>query len=52
MSKTIINEEYIEIISNDFKLRNKIASFDLDNTLVRTKSGKKFPIDETDWEFN
>ena len=52
MSKIIINDEYIEIISNDFKLKNKIASFDLDNTLIKTKSGKIYQLDENDWEFN
>jgi len=28
-----------------------IACFDLDYTLIKPKSGKKFPIDHTDWEF-
>ena len=52
MSKTITNEEYVEIISSDFKIKNKLAGFDLDNTLIRTKSGKKFSEDSNDWEFN
>ena len=52
MSKIIINDNYVEIISNDFKLKNNIAIFDLDFTLIRPKNGKKFPNDqETDWEF-
>ncbi len=52
MSKIIINNDYVEIISNDFKLKNNIAFFDLDFTLIRPKNGKKFPSDqETDWEF-
>ena len=28
---------------------NKIYFFDLDNTLIKTKSGKKFPVDKHDW---
>jgi bifunctional polynucleotide phosphatase/kinase len=28
-----------------------IASFDIDFTILRPKSGKKFPIDENDWMF-
>lgn len=43
---------YILIKSNDFEFKNgiKVAGFDFDFTLVKTKSGKKFPIDENDWE--
>lgn len=29
----------------------KIAGFDLDDTLIKTKSGCKFPISENDWEW-
>ena len=28
-----------------------IACFDLDYTLIKPKSGKKFPIDKNDWEW-
>ena len=53
MTKVISNDQYLEIISKNFKLRSKIASFDLDNTIIKTKSGKVFPEDqETDWIFN
>ena len=30
--------------------KDKIAGFDLDYTLIKTKSGKLFPIDKDDWE--
>ena len=30
---------------------NKIILFDLDNTIIKTKSGKVFPINKNDWTF-
>lgn len=45
------NNEYIEGTYVDFKYMNNIAAFDLDGTLIRTKSGAIFPKDENDWVF-
>lgn len=32
--------------------RSSIAAFDLDGTIIRTKSGSRFPKDANDWMFN
>lgn len=46
-----ITKNYLEGTTTNFKFMDKIASFDLDNTIIKTKSNKKFPIDEHDWIF-
>ena len=35
----------------EFKYSRRVAAFDLDSTLIKTKSGGTFPKDEYDWEF-
>jgi bifunctional polynucleotide phosphatase/kinase len=42
----------MKTLHHKFTKSNKfIASFDLDNTLIRTKSGNKFPLDGNDYEY-
>ena len=36
---------------NNFYIRQKIAAFDMDHTLVKPKNNRKFPKDENDWEW-
>ena len=38
-------------INNKRQTKVKIAGFDFDNTLVKTLSGKTFPINEDDWDY-
>lgn len=31
--------------------KQEVRCFDLDGTIIKTKSGKKYPVDIGDWEF-
>lgn len=39
------------LIADKFSKTDKIASFDIDDTIIKTKSGKPFAIDKNDWTF-
>lgn len=43
--------DYLVGKTNTFSLTNKLACFDLDDTLIKTKSGNKFPKNKYDWKF-
>jgi DNA 3'-phosphatase len=45
------NDNYICGKHKNFKFRSKLAIFDLDDTIIKPKSGKKFSEDEDDWRF-
>ncbi|KAJ8981130.1 hypothetical protein NQ317_007905 [Molorchus minor] len=49
---TMDNKEVLIYTSEDCKGSSKIAAFDLDGTLTKTKSGARFPKDSNDWELN
>jgi len=45
----IETNNYIEGDYSQFEYKNKVAGFDLDWTLINTKSKQIFPIDKDDW---
>lgn len=42
---------FISAVTKNFKYKEKLACFDLDSTLIKTKSGKKFSTSSDDWVF-
>ncbi|CAH0391580.1 unnamed protein product [Bemisia tabaci] len=48
---SIKNSALLIYDSPSVESRSKIAAFDLDGTLILTKSGKVFPVDRYDWKF-
>jgi bifunctional polynucleotide phosphatase/kinase len=47
----MIKNSYTYHIPSNFGEKNKIAGFDLDSTIIKTASKRKFPKDKTDWQF-
>jgi len=59
-AKCCVYNEWLEIPGILTKLRTRstqgkllkgVIAFDLDGTIITTKSGKKFPVSEDDWKF-
>ncbi|TKR65195.1 hypothetical protein L596_025634 [Steinernema carpocapsae] len=45
-----VADELLIFSPHDHKPSEKIAGFDLDYTLITTKSGRTFPVDHNDWK--
>lgn len=52
MLKIKETSEYIILFNHEKKFKDKLAIFDLDNTIIKTKSGSKFPKSCDDWKFS
>jgi len=46
-----INNDYLYGVTSNFEYKENIASFDIDGTIITTKSNRVFPKDEFDWKF-
>jgi len=46
-----IKTPYLSTKTENFAYKSKIASFDIDGTIITTKSNKKFPVNKNDWKF-
>uniref|UniRef100_A0A1I8A4L9 Polynucleotide kinase 3'-phosphatase n=1 Tax=Steinernema glaseri TaxID=37863 RepID=A0A1I8A4L9_9BILA len=45
-----VGDELLVFSPDDHRASENIAGFDLDYTLIATKSGKTFPVDHNDWK--
>lgn len=45
------NNDYLYGITSNFEYKENIAAFDIDGTIITTKSNRVFPKDEFDWKF-
>ncbi|XP_045477062.1 uncharacterized protein F21D5.5 [Harmonia axyridis] len=50
--ESIDNNELLVFTPENCQSQPRIASFDIDGTIIKTKSGLRFPKDKDDWEFN
>lgn len=50
--ENIDNKELLIYTSDNLKASNNIAGFDMDGTIIKTKSGRTFPKDTDDWTLN
>ena len=39
------------LINNNFNYQNRILAFDMDYTIIKPKSNRRFPKDKDDWKF-